>query len=177
MRHFLKRVSWYIFISIFCTKIDTQMIKDEKNEMQVVTIMYNKFKIPKHVLLYLWDLTQNMSLMFLQHVSFLLYFAPCTPTAVFVHPWDMADWSQFPLKQRSFDTVDNKALRLSFFNFPLLICKIFKKALDFDLRVISSFRSPFSTLRFSLNIKSLTKQKLFYRLDILHDFSIWSFQS
>ena len=29
------------------------MIKDEKNEMQVVTIMYNKFKIPKHVLLYL----------------------------------------------------------------------------------------------------------------------------
>lgn len=26
----------------------------------------------KHVLLYLWDLTQNMSLMFLQHVSFLL---------------------------------------------------------------------------------------------------------
>ena len=48
------------------------MIKDEKNEMQVVTIMYNKFKIPKHVLLYLWDLTQNMSLMFLQHVSFLV---------------------------------------------------------------------------------------------------------
>ena len=120
MRQFLKRVSWYIFISIFCTKIDTQMIKDEKNEMQVVTIMYNKFKIPKHVLLYLWDLTQNMSLMFLQHVSFLLYFAPCTPTAVFVHPWDMADWSQFPLKQRSFDTVDNKGLRLSFFTSPLL---------------------------------------------------------
>ena len=28
-----------------------------------------------------------------------------------------------------------------------------KSALDFDLRVISSFRSPFSTLRFSLKIK------------------------
>ena len=78
----------------------------------------------KHVLLYLWDLTQNMSLMFLQHVSFLLALPhdSCTPLffTVFVHPWDMADWSQFPLKQRSFDTVDNKGLRLSFFTSPLL---------------------------------------------------------
>ena len=31
-----------------------------------------------------------------------------------------------------------------------------KNALDFELRVILSFRSPFSTLRFSLKIKSLT---------------------
>ena len=52
-----------------------------------------------------------------------------------------------------------------------------EKALDFDLRVILSFRSPFSTLRFSLKIKSFTKQNMFYRSDILHDFSISSFYS
>ena len=49
------------------------------------------------------------------------------------------------------------------------------KALYFELRVILSFRSPFSTLRFSLNIKSFTNQKMFYRIDILHDFLISSF--
>ena len=49
------------------------------------------------------------------------------------------------------------------------------EALDFDLRVILSFRSPFLTLRFSLNIKSFTEQNNFYRSDILHDFSISSF--
>ena len=49
---------------------------------------------------------------------------------------------------------------------------VFKKALDFDKRVISSFRSPFSTLRFSLKIKSFTKQNMFYRSGIFHDFSI-----
>ena len=48
-------------------------------------------------------------------------------------------------------------------------------ALNFDSRVILSFRSPFSTLRFSLKIKSLTEQNMFYRSDILHDFSISSF--
>ena len=53
----------------------------------------------------------------------------------------------------------------------------FKKALDFVLRVILSFRSPFSTLRFSLNIKSFAKQNLFYGSDILHDFPISSFLS
>ena len=47
-----------------------------------------------------------------------------------------------------------------------------KKSLDFHLRVILTFRSPFSTMRFSSKIKSLTKQNMFYRLDILHDFSI-----
>ena len=41
------------------------------------------------------------------------------------------------------------------------------EALDFDLRVISSFRSPFSTLRFSLKIESFTKQNMFYSSDIL----------
>ena len=51
----------------------------------------------------------------------------------------------------------------------------FKSALDFDWRVILSFRSPFSTLRFSLKIKSFTKQNMFYRSDILHDFSMSSF--
>ena len=50
-----------------------------------------------------------------------------------------------------------------------------KKALDFDLWVILSFRSPFSTLRFSLKVKSFSKQNIFYRSDILHDFSISSF--
>ena len=56
-----------------------------------------------------------------------------------------------------------------------IIPKNWKNALDFDLRVILSFRSPFSTLRFSLKIKSFTKQNVFYRSDILHDFSISSF--
>ena len=50
-----------------------------------------------------------------------------------------------------------------------------EKALDFDLRVILSFRSPFSTLRFSLKIKSLAKHNIFHRSNILHDFSISSF--
>ena len=49
------------------------------------------------------------------------------------------------------------------------------KALDFDSRVILSFRSPFSTLRFSLKIKSFIEQNMFYRSDILHDFLISSF--
>ena len=48
-------------------------------------------------------------------------------------------------------------------------------ALDFDLQVILSFRSPFSTLRFSLKSKSFAKQNMLNRLDILHDFSISSF--
>ena len=52
---------------------------------------------------------------------------------------------------------------------------ILLKALDFDVQVISSFRSPFSTLCFSLKIKSFTKQNMFYRSDILHDFSISTF--
>ena len=39
------------------------------------------------------------------------------------------------------------------------VLKIFYKALDFDIRVLLSFRSPFSTLRFSLKTKSFTKQK------------------
>ena len=34
---------------------------------------------------------------------------------------------------------------------------------DFDLRVILSFRWPFSTLRFSLKINSFTEQKMFYK--------------
>ena len=50
-----------------------------------------------------------------------------------------------------------------------------KMALDFDSRGISSFRSGFLTLRFSLKIESFTKQNMFYRSDILHDFSISSF--
>ena len=50
-----------------------------------------------------------------------------------------------------------------------------QKALDFDIRVILAFRSPFSTLRFSLKIKFFGKQNLFYISDILHDFSISSF--
>ena len=49
------------------------------------------------------------------------------------------------------------------------------EALDFDLRVILSFRSPFPTWRFSLKIKSFAKQNMFYRSDILHDFSIARF--
>ena len=53
--------------------------------------------------------------------------------------------------------------------------KCLKSALDFDSRVIFSFRSGFSTLRFSLKIKSFAKQNMFYRSDILHDFSISSF--
>ena len=52
---------------------------------------------------------------------------------------------------------------------------VHKSALDFDSRVIFSFRSGFSTLRFSLKIKSFAKQNMFYRSDILHDFSISSF--
>ena len=43
--------------------------------------------------------------------------------------------------------------------------------------MILSFRSGFSTFRFSLKIKSFTKQKMFYRSDIFHDFSISSFGS
>ena len=53
------------------------------------------------------------------------------------------------------------------------VCEV--NALDFDLRVILSFCSPFSTLQFSLKIKSITKENMFYKSDILHDFSISSF--
>ena len=58
-----------------------------------------------------------------------------------------------------------------------IYCRYFLKnfTLDFDLRVIVSFCSPFSTLQFSLKIKSFTKQNMFYRSDILHDFLISSF--
>ena len=38
--------------------------------------------------------------------------------------------------------------------------KIIKKALDFDVRVILSFRSPFSTLRFSLKFLSFLLNKI-----------------
>ena len=53
--------------------------------------------------------------------------------------------------------------------------KSLKLALDFDIQVILSFRSPFLTLRFSLKIKSFALQNMFYRSYILHDFSISSF--
>ena len=46
------------------------------------------------------------------------------------------------------------------------------KALDFDEQVILSVRS---TLSFCLKIKSITKQNMFYRSDILHNFLISSF--
>ena len=49
------------------------------------------------------------------------------------------------------------------------------EALDIELRVILSVRSPFPTWRFSLKNKSFAKQNMFYRSDILHDFSILSF--
>ena len=39
---------------------------------------------------------------------------------------------------------------------------VFKKALDFDLRVILSFHSPFSTLQFCLKIKYFTELNMFY---------------
>ena len=65
----------------------------------------------------------------------------------------------------------SSALMLSF-NLDL---KSRVKALDFNLRVLLSFRSPFSTWRFRLKIKAFTKQNMFYRSDILHDFSISSF--
>ena len=48
-------------------------------------------------------------------------------------------------------------------------------ALDLKNRVILPFRSTISTLRFSLKIKYFVEQNIFYRLDILHDFSISSF--
>ena len=50
-------------------------------------------------------------------------------------------------------------------------------ALDFEHRVILSFRSTISTLSFSWKIKYFTEQNIFYRLGILHDFSISSFYS
>ena len=50
-------------------------------------------------------------------------------------------------------------------------------ALDFKYRVISSFRSPISTLSFSWKIKHFVEQNIFYRSDILHDFPISSFLS
>ena len=53
--------------------------------------------------------------------------------------------------------------------------KFANQALDFDLRGILSCRSPVLTLRFSLKIKSFAKQNMFYRSDILHDFSISCF--
>ena len=46
--------------------------------------------------------------------------------------------------------------------------KYLKNALDFDPRVILSFRSPFLTLRFSLKTKSFGKQNIVYRSDMLH---------
>ena len=55
------------------------------------------------------------------------------------------------------------------------VSKVYILALDFDSRVILAFRSPFSTLRISLKIKYFTKQNMFYRLDILHEFLISSF--
>ena len=48
-------------------------------------------------------------------------------------------------------------------------------ALDLKNRVILPFRSTISTLRFSWKIKYFVEQNIFYRLDILHDFSISSF--
>ena len=51
----------------------------------------------------------------------------------------------------------------------------FKQALDFEIQAILSCRSPFSTLRFSLKIRSFKKQNMFYRSDILQNFSISSF--
>ena len=52
--------------------------------------------------------------------------------------------------------------------------KLKKQALDFDIRVILSFCSPFLTLRSSLKIKSFTNQNMFYRSDIFLSFSISS---
>ena len=43
------------------------------------------------------------------HVSPACFFSSQAPLSV--HPWDMADWSQFPLKPH-FDTVDNEGLLL-----------------------------------------------------------------
>ena len=47
-------------------------------------------------------------------------------------------------------------------------------ALDLNYQVSLSFRLTISTLRFSWKIKHFTEQNVFYRLDILHDFSISS---
>ena len=52
--------------------------------------------------------------------------------------------------------------------------RLFIKDLDFDLQVILLFRSPFSTLRYNFKIKAFTRQNMFCRLDILHDFPISS---
>ena len=52
-----------------------------------------------------------------------------------------------------------------------------QKAFNFHLQAILSFRSPFSTLRFRLKIKSFTKQNMFYKSDILRDFLFASFES
>ena len=43
-------------------------------------------------------------------------------------------------------------------------------ALDFDFRLILSFRSPIFTLSSSCKIKVLPKPKMFYSSDILHKF-------
>ena len=50
-------------------------------------------------------------------------------------------------------------------------------ALDFDLQIILSFRSPFSTLRFCLEIRFFAKQNCMFFRNILYDFSISSFES
>ena len=48
-------------------------------------------------------------------------------------------------------------------------------ALDFEEHHILSKRSKNLTLRFSLKIKTFAKQNMFFRSDILQDFSISSF--
>ena len=49
------------------------------------------------------------------------------------------------------------------------------KALDFDLQHILVVSSTNSTFRFSFKIKLFINQSMFYRSDILYDFSICSF--
>ena len=70
-------------------------------------------------------------------------------------------------------SVSRKSCKWGFRMLQVILLKI--KALDFDVPVILSFRLPFSTLRFSLKIKSFTKQNVFYRSDIFHEFSVSSF--
>ena len=50
-------------------------------------------------------------------------------------------------------------------------------ALDLNYRVDLSERSTISTLSLSWKIKYFTEQNIFYRLGILHDFSVSSFYS
>ena len=49
-----------------------------------------------------------------------------------------------------------------------------ESALDFESQVILSERSKNMTWRYSLKIKSFTKQNMLYKSDILHSFSISS---